>query len=175
MMDLIATTPKMDLGIQDMAPLVEALRASHAIYSPLLQRREPRAAAPSSRQGVLATWPRKSIEPMVRAVDGVAPKAVRAMPSLSSAGQWHAARRWHQPWKEGATARGAADGGRMVAGRDVPQQGVHAGGVQRQDGGARGQRAHCPAGVWVGSGSAPGDPVRDRRLSGPTAWRTDDA
>ena len=54
MMDLIETTPKMDLAIQDMAPRVEALRASHALYSPLLQRRAQREAAPSSLQGWLA-------------------------------------------------------------------------------------------------------------------------
>ena len=35
MMDLIETTPKMDLGIQDIEHLVEELRAYHAIYSPL--------------------------------------------------------------------------------------------------------------------------------------------
>ena len=42
MMDLIETTPKMDLAIQDIAHLVEELRAYHAIYSPLFQRREQR-------------------------------------------------------------------------------------------------------------------------------------
>ena len=84
MMDLIETTPKMDLAIQDIAHLVEELRAYHAIYSPLFQRREQREAAHSYLQGLLATLPRKSIEPMVLAVDGVAPKAVRAMQSFIS-------------------------------------------------------------------------------------------
>src|SRR5713101_8162402 len=86
MMDLIETTPKMDVAIHDIAHLVEELRASHAISSPLFQRREQREAAHASLQGGLATLPRKSIEPMVLAVDGVAPKAVRAMPSFLSAG-----------------------------------------------------------------------------------------
>ena len=74
MMEPIETTPKMDLAIQDIESLVEELRAYHAIYSPLFQRREQREAAHSSLQGLLATLPRKSIEPMVLAVDGVAPK-----------------------------------------------------------------------------------------------------
>ncbi len=73
MMDLIETTPKMDLAIQDIEHLVEELRVYHAIYSPLFQRREQREAAHSYLQGVLATLPRTSIEPMVLAVDGVAP------------------------------------------------------------------------------------------------------
>src|SRR5215510_2380921 len=107
MMDLIETTPKMDLAIQDMAHLVEELRASHAIDSPLFHRRAQRAAAPSSLQGWLATWPRKSIEPMGLAVDGVAPKAVRAMPSLMSAGQWHDERLLPQHWPAVAPALGA--------------------------------------------------------------------
>ena len=34
MSDLIETTPKMDLAIQDIEHLVEELRAYHAIYSP---------------------------------------------------------------------------------------------------------------------------------------------
>ena len=79
----------MDLAIQDIEHLVEELRAYHAIYSPLFQRREQREAAHTYLQGLLATLPRKSIEPMVLAVDGVAPKAVRAMQSFISEGQWN--------------------------------------------------------------------------------------
>ena len=73
MSDLIETTPRMDLSVQDIEHLVEELRAYHAIYSPLLQRREQREAAHTYLQGLLAPLPRKSIEPMVLAVDGVAP------------------------------------------------------------------------------------------------------
>ena len=47
-------------------------------------------------QGWLATLPRKSIEPMVLAVEGVAPKAVRAMQAFSSAGQWNDERLLHR-------------------------------------------------------------------------------
>src|SRR5215217_5730296 len=84
MMDLIETTPTMDLAIQAIEHLVEEVRAYHALYSPLFQRREQREAAHSSLQGLLAPLPRTSIEPMVLAVDGVAPKAVRAMQSFLS-------------------------------------------------------------------------------------------
>src|SRR6266446_4423072 len=69
MMDLIETTPKMDLAIHDIEHLVEELRAYHAIYSPLFQRREQREAAHSYLQGLLAPLPRKSIEPMVDGSD----------------------------------------------------------------------------------------------------------
>ncbi len=52
MTTLIETAPKMDLAIQDIEHLVEELRAYHAIYSPLLQRREQREAAHTSLQGL---------------------------------------------------------------------------------------------------------------------------
>ena len=74
MSDLIETAPRMDVSVQDIEHLVDELRASHAIYSPLFQRREQREAAHTSLQGLLATWPRQSIEPMVLAVDRVAPR-----------------------------------------------------------------------------------------------------
>jgi SRSO17 transposase len=175
MMDLIETTPTMDVAIQDIAHLVEELRAYHAIYSPLFQRREQREAAHSSLQGVLATLPRKSIEPMVLAVDGVAPKAVRAMQSFIREGQWHDERLLHQHWKEVETDLGAADGVLMVDGSDFPKQGVHSVGVKRQYCGELGKRANCQAGVFVGSVSSQGYTVLDRRLYVPAEWLTDDA
>ena len=143
---LIETTPKMELAIHAIAHLVEELRAYRAISSPLLQRREPREAAHTSLQRLLAPRPRPSIEPMVLAVAGVAPKTVRAMQSFLSAGLWHDAQRLHQPWQAVATALGADDGVLRVDGSAWPQQGVHGVGVQRQDWGEWGKRANCQAG-----------------------------
>jgi SRSO17 transposase len=147
---LIETTPKMDLAIPDIEHLVEDLRAYHAIYRPLFQRREQRAAASTYLQGLLAPLPRKSIEPMVLAVEGVAPNAVRAMQSFISEGQWNEERLWHQHWKEVATELGADEGGLRVDGSDFPKQGIHSVGVKRQYCGELGKRANCQAGVFVG-------------------------
>src|SRR5207244_12931415 len=88
MMDLIETTPKMDLAIQDIEYLVEELRAYHAIYSPLFQRREQREAAHAYLQGLLAALPRKAIEPMVLAGEGVVPQAGRARQYCIRDGRW---------------------------------------------------------------------------------------
>ena len=112
---------------------------------------------------------------MVLAVDGVAPKAVRAMQSFMSEGQWHDERLLHQHWKEVATDLGAADGVLMVDGSDFPKQGVHSVGVKRQYCGELGKRANCQAGVFVGSVRAQGYPVLDRRLYVPAEWLTDEA
>jgi len=175
MLDLIETTPKMDLAIQDSAHLVEELRAYHALYSPLLQRREQREAAHGSLPGVLATLPRQSLEPLGLAVAEVTPKAVRAMPSFISEGPWNDEQLLHQPWQAVEADLGADDGVLMVDGRDVPKPGIHAVGGKRQDCGERGKRANCQAGVVVGSASSHGYTMLDRRLSLPAAWRTDDA
>jgi SRSO17 transposase len=172
---LSETAPKMDLAIHDSAPLVEAWRAYHAIYSPLLQRREQREAAHPALQGLRAPVLRKSIEPLVLAVEGVAPKAVRAMQSCSSEGTWQDERLLHQPWQAVETNLGADDGGLMVDGSDFPKQGRHAVGGKRQDCGALGKRATCQAGVFVGYGSSQGYTLLERRLYGPVEWLTDNA
>ena len=175
MTDLIETAPKMDLAIQDIAHLVEELCAYHAIYSPLLQRREQREAAHTYLQGLLAPLPRKSIEPMGLAVAGVAPKAVRAMPSFISEGTWQDERLLHQHWQEVETNLGADDGVLMVDGSDFPKQGLHAVGVKRQYCGELGKRANCQAGVFVGYVSSQGYTLLDRRLYVPVEWLTDNA
>src|SRR2546426_8757782 len=175
MIDLIETTPQMDLVTQDIEHLVEELCTYHAIYSPLFQRREQREAAHTYLQGLLATLPRKSIEPMVLAVDGVAPKAVRAMQSFISEGQWNDERLLHQHWKEVETDLGADDGVLMVDGSDFPKQGGHSVGVKRQYCGELGKRANCQAGVFVGYVSSQGYTLLDRRLYVPAEWLTDDA
>ena len=175
MIDLIETAPKMDLAIQDIELLVEELRAYHTIYSPLFQRRAQRQAAHTYLQGLLATLPRKSIEPMVLAVDGVAPKAVRAMQSFISEGQWDDEQLLHRHWKEVEADLGADDGVLMVDGSDFPKQGSHPVGVKRQYCGELGKRANCQAGVFVGYVSSHGYTVLDRRLYVPAAWLTDDA
>src|SRR5256886_12101196 len=101
---------------------------------------------------------------MVLAVDGVAPKAVRALQSFISEGQWNDERLLHQHWQEVETDLGAADGVLMVDGSDFPKQGVHSVGVKRQYCGELGKRANCQAGVFVGYGSSQGYTVLDRRV-----------
>jgi SRSO17 transposase len=175
MTDLIETAPKMDLAIQDIEPLVEDLRAYHALYSPLLQRREQREAAHTYLQGLLAPLPRQSIEPMVLAVEGVAPKAVRAMQAFISEGTWQDERLLHQHWHEVETDLGADEGVLMVDGSDFPKQGSHSVGVKRQYCGELGKRANCQAGVFVGYVSPQGYTLLDRRLYVPVEWLTEDA
>jgi SRSO17 transposase len=175
MSDRIKPTPQMDWSTPDIAHLVEEWRADHAIYSPLLQRREQRDAAHTYLQGLLAPVPRQSIEPMVRAVEGVAPQAVRAMPACISAGPWNDERRLPRHWQAVERDLGADDGVLMVDGSDVPKQGGHSVGGKRQDCGALGTRATCQAGVLVGYVRSQGYTWLDRRLYVPAEWCTDEA
>jgi SRSO17 transposase len=175
MTDLIETVPPIDLAIADIEQLVEALRDYHAIYSPLLQRREQRALAHIYLQGLLSELPRKSIEPMVLALAGVNPKAVRAMQSFISEGAWDDETLLHQHWKEVETDLGTDDGVLMVDGSDFPKQGIHSAGVKRQYCGELGKRANCQAGVFLGYGSRTGYTLLDRRLYLPEDWVTDAA
>ncbi len=76
--------------------------------------------------------PRKSIEPLVLALEGVHPHAVRAMPAVISAGAWHDGALLLQHGKEVETDLGEDDGVLRVDGSDFPKQGGHAAGVKRQ-------------------------------------------
>ena len=61
----IATAPVLDLMSKDVDTIIDELRAYHAIYSPLFQRREQREWSEHYLHGLLLNIPRKSIEPMV--------------------------------------------------------------------------------------------------------------
>ena len=111
MIDRIETTPQRDVATQEIEQLVEEWRVSHALSRPLWPRREPREAAHTALQGLRATWPRTSIEPMGLARDGAAPKAVRARQAFLSAGPWHEERLLHQHGQAVETDLGADEGG----------------------------------------------------------------
>ena len=128
MATLIDTTPKIDLAIQDIEHFVEALRDYHGLYSPLFQRREQRQAAHTYLQGLLSELPRKSIEPMVLALEGVHPNAVRAMQAFISAGAWDDEALLSQHWKEVEKDLGEDEGVLLVDGSDFPKQGSPFGG-----------------------------------------------
>ena len=175
MQEPMTTAPAMELPPQAIDQLVEALRAYHASYRPLLQRREQRAGAAPSLHGLWLDIPRKSIEPMVLALAGPKATAVRTRPLLISAGAWDDEGRRHRPWQEGDTSLGEDDGGRTVAGSAFLQPGQASVGVKRPDGGAVGTRAHGQAGVSVGDARRQGAPVLERRRSLPPAWVEDEA
>jgi SRSO17 transposase len=166
----IETTAVMDLTPGDLDALVEELRAYHAIYSPLFQRREQREWAGQYLHGLLLDLPRKSIEPLVLALEGVQPQAVRAMQQFISAGSWDDTALLHRHWQEVDQEVGEDDGVLILDGSDFPKQGLDSVGVKRQYCGELGKRANCQAGVFLGYASRQGYTLLDRRLYLPQEW-----
>jgi SRSO17 transposase len=166
----IETTVVMDLSPHDLEDLVEELRAYHALYSPLFQRREQREQAAKYLQGLLLDLPRKSIEPLVLALEGAQPHAVRAMQQFISEGSWDDTALLHRHWQEVDRDLGEDDGVLILDGSDFPKQGHESVGVKRQYCGELGKRANCQAGVFLGYASRRGYTLLDRRLYMPQEW-----
>ena len=166
----IETTAVMDLAPRDLEGLVEELRVYHAIYSPLFQRREQREWAAKYLHGLLLDLPRKSIEPLILALEGAQPRAVRAMQQFIGEGSWDDTALLHRHWQEVARDLGEDDGVLILDGSDFPKQGLESVGVKRQYCGELGKRANCQAGVFLGYASRKGYTLLDRRLYLPQEW-----
>ena len=171
----IETAPTLDLTPTDIDALLDELEAYHAIYSPLFQRREQRAWSAKYLQGLLLELPRKSIEPMVLALEGANRNAVRAMQQFLSEGAWDDDALLRRHWQEIDADLGDAEGVLTLDGSDFPKQGTESVGVKRQYCGELGKRANCQAGVFLGYASPHGYALLDRRLYLPEEWVTDDA
>ena len=171
----IETAPVLDLAPQDLEPLVDELRAYHAIYSPLFQRREQREWSAKYLHGLLLELPRKSIEPMVLALEGANRNAVRAMQQFLSEGTWDDDAILRRHWQEVEMDLGDDDGVLTLDGSDFPKQGTESVGVKRQYCGELGKRANCQAGVFLGYASVHGYTLLDRRLYLPQEWVEDAA
>src|SRR5215470_1262502 len=171
----IETAPAMALTPQAIDNLVEELRAYHAIYSPLFQRREQREGAAQYLHGLLLDLPRKSIEPMVLALEGAQAQAVRTLQLFVSEGAWDDEGLLQRHWQEVDTSLGEDDGVLTLDGSDFLKQGRESVGVKRQYCGEVGKRANCQAGVFLGYASRKGYTLLDRRLYLPQEWVEDEA
>ena len=167
MSEAIDTAPALDLNPQAIDHLVGELRASHALYSPLFQRREPRERAAAYLHGLLLELPRKSIEPMVLTLEGPNPKAVRTLQPFISEGSWQDEVLLPRHWQEVGHELGEDDGVLILDGSDFLKQGQASVGVKRQYCNGVGKRANCHAGAFVGYASRKGYTLLDRRLYRP--------
>ena len=173
--EYIKPVPVLDLQPAEVDALVEELREYHALYSPLFARQEQRDWAGKYLHGLLLEIPRKSIEPMVMALEGPDPNAVRAVQQFLSKGAWEDDLILHRHWQEVDQDLGTRDGVLIVDGSDFLKQGQDSVGVKRQYCGEVGNRANWQAGVFLGDASAHGYTVLDRRLYLPREWVEDDA
>src|SRR5918997_2659965 len=172
---LLETAPTLELAPADIAALLDELEAYHAIYAPLFQRREQREWSAKYLHGLLLELPRKSIEPMVLALDGAGRYAVRSMQQFLSESAWDDAAILRRHWQEVEATLGDDEGVLTLDGSDFPKQGGHSVGVKRQYCGELGKRANCQAGVFLGYASRQGYTLLDRRLYLPQEWVEDAA
>jgi SRSO17 transposase len=119
--------------------------------------------------------PRKSIEPMVLALEDANAKAVRTMPLCSSEGVWDDDALLIRHWQEVDPYLGEEDGVLTLDGSDFLKQGQETVGVKRQYCGEVGKRANCQAEVYVGYASRQGSTLLARRLYLPQEWVEDEA
>ena len=173
--EAVETAPLLNLDPKDVEGLWEELEAYHAMYSGLFGRREQREWSKKYLMGLLMQLPRKSVEPMVLAIEGASEKAVRAMQQFISEGAWEDEVLLHQHWREVDHDLGEPDGVLTLDGSDFHKQGHESVGVKRQYCGELGKRANCQAGVFVGYSSSGGYALLDRRLYLPREWVEDAA
>lgn len=171
----IDTAPAIDLAPHEVDALIEELGPYHAIYSPLFRRREQRQWSQQYLHGLLLELPRKSIEPMVLALEGANRNTVRAMQQFLSEGAWEDNPILQRHWQEVDRELGDDDGVLTLDGSDFPKQGDASVGVKRQYCGELGKRANCQAGVFLGYASRQGYTLLDRRLYLPQEWVADEA
>src|SRR5215204_5928085 len=150
--------------------MIDELRAYHAIYSPLFQRREQREWSEQYLHGLLLNIPRKSIEPIVLSLKGADLNAVRAMQQFVGEGAWDDATILQRHWQEVNADLGDDDGVLILDGSDFPKQGRQSVGVKRQYCGELGKTANCQAGVFLAYASQHGYALLDRRLYLPEEW-----
>jgi SRSO17 transposase len=171
----MATAPVLDLSPRDLDNWVEALRKDQASSSLLCQRHEQREGAEKDLHGLLLEIFRKSIEPLVLALEGAKAQAVRTRQLFISDGTWDDNALLQRHWQAVETWLGADEGVLTLDGSDFVTQGQEAVGVKRQSWGAGGQRATCHAGVYWGDASRTGYTLWDRRLYLPQEWVEDEA
>lgn len=166
----VLAVPTLNLAPRDVEGLMDELEAYHALFSPLFARTEQRHWAKKYLEGQLLDIPRKSIEPMVLALEGPKGSAVRAMQQFIGEGAWDDDPILAQHQGLVDETLGAANGVVIADGSGFPKQGQDSVGVARQYCGALGKVANCQHGVFLGYASAAGYTLVDRRLYLPESW-----
>lgn len=144
----VLATPTLNLAPRDVEGLLDELEAYHALFSSLFYRIEQRHWAKTDLEGQLLDIPRKSMEPMVLALEGPNPAAVRAMQQFIGEGAWDEAPLLVQHQRLVDETLGAVNGVLIVDSSGFPKQGRDSVGVARQYCGVLGKVANCQVGSF---------------------------
>ena len=162
--------PSRRLTAGDIASIGDELIAFQRQYHSVFQRREQRHCSLFYLCGQLSGLERKTIEPMVMALDGPDLNAIRALQQFIGQSSWSAADAIQQHQRIVAETLGDPLGVVIVDGSGFPKQGPYSAGVAYQYCGHLGKVANCQEGVFAVYATRHGYTFLDARLYVPEPW-----
>jgi SRSO17 transposase len=162
--------PSLKLTLGDIDAIGDELTTYHRLFQAVFQRREQRYWSLVYLCGQLSDLERKTIEPMVLALLGPEPNAVRAVEHFISQGQWPTSALIRRYQELVAAWLGDPRGVVIIDGSGFPKQGHASAGVAQQYCGALGKLANCQEGVFAVYVSPSGAAFLDMRLYLPREW-----
>jgi SRSO17 transposase len=156
--------PSSTLALGDIEAISDELKAYHRLFHSVFQRREQRYWSLVYLCGQLSDLERKTIEPMVLALLGPEPNAVRAVEHFISQGPWETQALLERYQEVVAEWLGDPLGVVIMDGSGFPKQGRDSVGVAHQYCGALGKLANCQEGVFAVYVSPSGTAFLDTRL-----------
>jgi SRSO17 transposase len=148
----------------------DELMAYHHLFESVFQRQEQLYWSMVYLCGQLSDLERKTIEPMVLALLGPDPDAVRAAQQFIGQGTWEAATLIRRYQEVVAEWLGDPHGVVILDGSGFPKQGQDSVGVAHQYCGALGKVANCQEGVFAVYASPQGYAFLDERLYVHETW-----
>jgi len=162
--------PSLRLTFGDIDAISDELKTYHRLFQAVFQRREQRYWSLVYLCGQLSDLERKTIEPMVLALLGPEPNAVRAVEHFISQSQWKTPALIQQYQEVVVEWLGDPHGVVIIDGSGFPKQGHDSAGVAHQYCGALGKLANCQEGVFAVYVSPGGAAFLDMRLYVPEDW-----
>jgi len=162
--------PQQPLSPREVRATAQELVAYHEAFKDLFARSEQRQWSLFYLRGQLSDLERKTVEPMVHALRGVDPAAVRAVQTFLSEGAWDDAVLLLRHQELVAQSLGEPGGLVIVDGSGFPKQGKCSVGVAHQYCGRLGKVANCQHGVFAAYHSSKGSTFVDCRLYMPKQW-----
>ncbi|MCI0348281.1 MAG: IS701 family transposase [Acidobacteriales bacterium] len=166
--------PLRRLTVREVTTSADELLAFQREFHSLFKRREQREWFLLYLCGQLSNLERKTIEPMILALIGANPNAIRGMQQFIGHGAWITTPFLEQAQGRVADWLGEPDGVVIVDGSGFPKQGAYSVGVGWQYCGHLGKLANCQEGVFLVYASRQGYAFLDERLYVPQAWFTVD-
>jgi SRSO17 transposase len=165
-----AHKPSRPLTSRQVESFGDELLAFHRLFRHVFPRQEQRHWSAVYLCGQLSNLGRKTMEPIILALQGADPNAVRALQQFIGQGTWKAQFLVLEQQGRIAEWLGDSQGIVIVDGSGFPKQGDDSVGVARQYCGHLGKVANCQEGVFLVYGSPHGYAFLDCRLYVHADW-----